>query len=251
MKLRYSMIGLTLLLNSTFAYSFDLTNYFSPKNMYLSIAGVAASAASETITQSHADVSPDEMIPDLNETKLNGGTGGFQLGAGYLSYFPCFNLSTGLNYLYLAGQDQQTQPFYATDIFSSAFVRRVSVNALTVNAGISHNMTRMVNFYGDAGIGAAFLNTYATYATNTDALNVADSHGHNNTNFTWRVGVGSVIRLNCNWSLDLGIHYADFGPVQFGIFARSPSLTDGITYSASRYRAWLFSIGLDYGSVIT
>ncbi len=222
------------------------SDYFSLKNFYVSMAGVGAATSSDSLKQSYGSLPADEEIPSLNKADLNYNTGGIQLSLGHQAEFNQFGTRTSLQYLYLASNDKQTSPFYNTDVFNSAFIKHVSVQSLLFDVGLSRHLSSTFQLYADAGIGAAFLRTYATYATNSSSLAVAQSRTNYRANFAWQAGMGGLYQLTRNWSIEGGIHYINFGDASFGSFAQTPSLPGGVHISANNFSAALFSLGLDY-----
>jgi len=246
MKFKYIVIGILGFSNMAMADISTLANHFQIRNTYFSVAGVAATLNSDNIRESYPNLPGNEFIPALNSAQINGGTGGLQLESGFQSKFHFLNLKTGLQYLYLAEHNQQAAPFYNTGFFDSAFMHQVTVNALNATLGVSYDLSSQFNIYVDGGVGVVFLNSYASYATNSDGSDLININQNYTQNFTWRLGGGGVYRLSPHWGIDLGLHYADFGTVDYGHFATTPALVNGVNINAPHFNALLLTLGLDY-----
>lgn len=218
---------------------------FCIDHTFVSVGLAGSHVWSQDFSQSYAVSTSDGFIPTLNQANLNKNVGGLQIEMGYVSHFNMANLRASLQFLSLGSMYNQLTPFYNTNAFSSAFTTITNVNALTINAGALRPVSTVIGFYGDVGLGVAFLNTYSTYATSADALNVAETNKQNTTNLTWRLGGGSIIRLSKNWALNIGLHYENFGNLEFGNFAKSPALPNGVNYNADTVQAWILSVALE------
>jgi opacity protein-like surface antigen len=238
-------IGLVI---STISYAGSegsISEHSSP--YYFSVSGIGASTNSHSIEQYYAPLAEGESIPLLNKSSLSGGTGGVSAGIGYEKRLPnALTLQMNARYLFLEGQNKEVSPFYQTNVYKSAFFTQVNTQTITFNTGLNYQLHPKFSLYSEAGLGIAILSTYGSYATDVDILSLVQSRSKNQTNFSWQVGGGVLYNLTSNLQLDANIHYANFGDIDYGAYAPTSALPDGIHFKQQQFSAVLFGLGIKY-----
>ena len=219
----------------------------SPDHLYFTVAGVGALMSSSTMTQQYLALPAGTFVPSINNMNLNYGTGGIQAGVGY--QYPVnesWGLQSAVQYLYLAPRNRQVSPLFNTTAFQSVFLTNIGVQTVTINAGLTRHLIDKFSVYADAGLGVAILSAYSELATDSSVLDVVESHTNIPNQFTWQAGGGVKCKVSAEWGVDFGVHYVQFGNLNHGSFAESPSLPGGDNFKSNNLSAVLFSFGVRY-----
>ena len=120
------------------------------------------------------------------------------------------------------------------------------MQTVTINAGLTRHLIDRLSVYADAGLGVAILSAYSELATDSSVLAVVESQTNIPNQFTWQAGGGIKCKVSPDWGVDFGVHYAQFGNLNHGSFAESPSLPGGDYFKSNNLSAVLFSFGVRY-----